>query len=450
MSVSDDFAVLRRSFAGRLLLPGDDAFDSARTPWNLAVEQHPAVVAYPADLSDLQSLLRAARDSGAPLAVQTSGHGASGDLAGAVLVRMDGFDELSVDLERRVATVGAGVPWGTVIAALEGTGWAAPSGTSPVVTVAGYTLSGGHSWFSRTVGLGSDNLRAAWVLRPDGSHERVDDDRDADSMWALRGAGGIVGVVTALEIDLVPVPAMWGASMVFDPADSAQVIRAVRDLSPSAPHTLNIFLNSMRLPDAPQLPEEVRGRSFLAVQALSTEGEASGALAEVRAAGRLLREETGPTSPATLAAQSNEPTDPTPGRGASAALTALDDATIDALVEYHRRPEQWPVFGIDMRMLGGALRTPRRPGFARLDSSDWLMHALAPLLPGTPPEPGAVSLEAFRSTLAPVAADTIVPTFLEPGQTLDRAGDADEVSRLRSIRRRVDPDAVLSAGRLPR
>lgn len=143
----------RATLTGSLLLPSDDAFDQARRPWNLAIEQTPAAVAEPADIDDLRMLLSAARDAGATLAMQPSGHGASGDLGGAVILRMAAFDDLDVDVVAGRVRVGSGVRWGAVVDALEGTGWAAPAGTSPVVSVAGYTLGGGHSWFSRTAGL---------------------------------------------------------------------------------------------------------------------------------------------------------------------------------------------------------------------------------------------------------------------------------------------------------
>lgn len=450
MPLRSALEALRSELTGTVLTPEDAGFDQARAPWNLSIEQHPAAVAHPADADDLRLLLRTARETGATLAVQPSGHGASSELEGAVVVRMGAFDRLDVDLDRGIAVIGAGVRWGRVVEALEGSGWSAPAGTSPVVSAAGYTLGGGHSWFSRTGGLGSDNVRAAWVLRPDGTHERVDDDSDPELMWALRGAGGLVGIVTALEIELVAAPALWGASLTFDAADAAAVIRAVRDLSVSAPHTLNVFTNSMRMPDAPMLPEELRGRSFVTVQALSTDGDAEEHLSVIRRAAQVQREVLGPTSPATLAAASGEPTEPTPGRGASAALATLDDPMIADLVDYRDRPEQWPVVGIDLRMLGGALDEPRRSGFASLSGAQWLLHALVPVFPGASSEPGEASIAGLREVLAPAAAPKTIPTFLTPGQTLDRCADPAAILRLRALRDAVDPDGVLHEGRLPR
>lgn len=435
---------------GSLILPDDDEFAAARRPWNLAVEQHPIAVASPADVDDLRVLLAAARDAGAVIAVQPGGHGAAGDLSGALLVRTTAFDGLAVDLDAGIVRVGSGVKWGTVVHALEGTGWAAPAGTSPVVSVAGFTLGGGHSWFSRTAGLGSDALRAAWLLRTDGSHERVDDDSDPETMWALRGAGGIAGIVTDLEIDLVRAPAIWGAGLVFDASDAPRVLRAVRDLALDAPTSLNVFANSMRMPDAPQVPEEVRGRSFVTVQALSTNGPADELMERVRRAGTVRRDTTGPTSPATIAAAAAEPTDPTPGRGASAALISLDDQLIDDLVEFRDAAEQWPVMGIDIRMLGGALDAPKRAGFATLQGVGWLLHALIPVFPGAPPEPGDASMAGFRRVLDRALAPQTVTTFLGPGETLDKCGPASSIERLRAVRATLDPEGLLHEGRLPR
>lgn len=450
MALSSVWDSAADALRGSLILPDHDEFAAARRPWNLAVEQHPVAVASPVDVDDLRVLISAARDAGAVIAVQPSGHGAGSDLSGAVLVRTAAFDGLAVDLDAGIVRVGSGVRWGAVVQALEGTGWAAPAGTSPVVSVAGYTLGGGHSWFSRTAGLGSDALRAAWILRVDGTHERVDDDSDPETMWALRGAGGIAGIVTDLEIDLVRAPAIWGAGLTFDASDSSSVLRAVRDLSTDAPPSLNVFVNSMRMPDVPQLPEAIRGRSFLTVQALSTTGPADDLMDRVRRAGTVRQETTGPTSPATLAATAAEPTDPTPGRGASAALASLDDAVIDDLVSFREAPEQWPIMGIDIRMLGGALDAPRRAGFATLQGVRWLLHALVPVFPAMPPEPGDASMAGFRRVLDRVIAPQTVTTFLGPGETLDRCGPVEAIERLRAVRARLDPEGLLHEGRLPR
>lgn len=441
---------LSSTLTGRITLPHDPAYDAERAGWNLSVDQRPVAVAHPVDADDLRAILAAASDSGATVAVQPNGHGASSALEGAILTRTAAFDRLEIVADARVAVIGAGVQWGAVIDALEGSGLAVPSGSNRVVGVASYTLGGGHSWLSRSAGLGAQSLRAAWILRPDGTHDRVDDASDPETMWALRGAGGVVGIVTELEIDLLEAPALFGGSMTFAVEDGPAVLRALRDLAADAPTGLNVFVDSVRMPDAPMLPEAVRGKSFVTVGALALSAADLKSLDSVRAAATPQHEQFSPTSQTAMLAESMEPTEPTPSRGASIALDRLDDATIDALFAFHAEPAQQPLVGINLRMLGGALDHPRRPGFATVEGASWLAMGLAPQFPGAPPEPGAASLAGLDALLRPVASERMVPTFLEGADTLERCASADHIARLRAIRDAADPDGVLHEWRLPR
>lgn len=441
---------LATALAGRLTTPADHAYDAERSPWNLAVDQRPAAIAHPGSADDVRAILGFAHDSGATVAVQPNGHGASSALEGAILTRTAAFDRLEIDADARTAVIGAGVQWGRVIEALAGTGLAVPSGTSAVVSPAGYLLGGGHSWLSRSVGLGAQSLRAAWIVRPDGTHERVDDASDPDTMWALRGAGGAVGVVTELEVDLLEAPTLFGGSLVFSADDGPAVLRAVRDLAVGAPVGLGLFVSTMRMPDAPMLPEEIRGRSFTSVDVLGRSESDLAPLASLRRVATPLREQVGATTQGGMAAGSMEPVDPTPSRGGSIALDALPDATIDGLLAWRARPEQAPLIGVTLRMLGGALDAPERPAFATLAGASWLAMGLAPLFPGPPPEAGAASLAALDALLRPHASERMVPTFLSEDDTLERCATAADLARLRAIRDAADPHAVLHEGRLPR
>lgn len=441
---------LGTALRGRLTLPGDDAYDAERSPWNLAVDQRPAAIAHPADVDDLRAILAAAREHGGTVAVQPSGHGAAGALEGAILTRTAAFDKLEIDADARTAVIGAGVRWGTVLSALDGTGLVVPAGTNRAVSATGYLLGGGHSWISRWTGLGAESLRAAWIVRPDGTHDRVDDASDPDTMWALRGAGGTVGIVTELEIDLHAAPELHGGSLSFDSADGPAVLRAVRDLAGDAPEGLNVFVSSMRMPDAPMLPEAIRGRSFVTVEVVARSEADLASLAALRTVATPTEDRLGPTTQAAMAAASMEPTDPSPSRGGSLALDTLDDATIGALFAFHAEPAQQALIGIYLRMLGGALDAPRRPAFASLAGARWMVMGLAPLIPGMPPEPGAASLAGLDALLQSSASVRMVPTFLETDATLERCASQEDVARLRAIRDAADPHGVLHEGRLPR
>ncbi|WP_433248914.1 FAD-binding protein [Streptosporangium sp. CA-135522] len=87
---------LRSVVRGRVLLPGEDGFDQAAKPWNLAVEQSVAAVVEAEDVEDVSALVRHARRAGLAVAAQPSGHGASGYIDGAILLRTGRLDSVEV------------------------------------------------------------------------------------------------------------------------------------------------------------------------------------------------------------------------------------------------------------------------------------------------------------------------------------------------------------------
>ena len=93
---------LRGLCGGAVHLPGDAAYDLARAPWNLLVDDHPAAVAYPGHPEEVAEVLRAAAAAGLSVAAQGTGHGApplAGRLADAVLLRTSAMSGISIDAE---------------------------------------------------------------------------------------------------------------------------------------------------------------------------------------------------------------------------------------------------------------------------------------------------------------------------------------------------------------
>src|SRR3954469_23961522 len=136
---------LRGLCGGAVHLPGDPGYDLARTPWNVQVESSPAAVAYPAFPDEVADVLRAASAAGLEVAPQGTGHGAApleGRLGDAVLLRTAALGELSIDAERRIARVGAGVLWGDLADAAGTLGLAGLHPSSPDVGVVGHAIGG--------------------------------------------------------------------------------------------------------------------------------------------------------------------------------------------------------------------------------------------------------------------------------------------------------------------
>ncbi|WP_328401750.1 hypothetical protein [Nocardia sp. NBC_00403] len=68
---------LRSAVRGRVLLPGDEEFDTARTPWNLNIDQPVAAVVHVEDADDMAAVVGYAREAGLSVTAQPNGHGAS-------------------------------------------------------------------------------------------------------------------------------------------------------------------------------------------------------------------------------------------------------------------------------------------------------------------------------------------------------------------------------------
>ena len=68
---------LRTVCDGAVHLPGDPGYDDARVPWNVAVDQRPAAVAYPRPPPTRSAqVVRAAAGAGLRVAPQSTGHNA--------------------------------------------------------------------------------------------------------------------------------------------------------------------------------------------------------------------------------------------------------------------------------------------------------------------------------------------------------------------------------------
>jgi FAD/FMN-containing dehydrogenase len=282
-------AALRELCGGAVSLRGDAGYDTARQAWNVAVQQRPAAVAYPADAEETAAVVRAAKAAGLRVAPQSTGHNvgplADGSLDDVVLLRTSAMTSVEVDPERRLVTVGAGVVWLDVVEAAAAHGLAALHGSSPDVGVAGYSLGGGMGWFARKLGLQANSITGATVVTADGEIRRVDAGHEPDLFWALRGGGGNVGVVTSLEFRLYPIESAYGGMLAWDWSQAERVLTAWADWSVDAPDEVTTSFRILQLPPIPEIPEPIRGRNLVMIDGavLADDERAEEILAPLRA-----------------------------------------------------------------------------------------------------------------------------------------------------------------------
>lgn len=419
-----DHRQLRSAVRGTVLMAGDNGFEQACRPWNLAVKQHVLAVVEIADAADAAGVVRYANAAGVSVSVQPNGHGASGNLTGdVILVRTRRLDFVRVDPGTRSARVGAGVSWAQVLTAAEPHNLIGMAGSSPAVSVVGYTLGGGSSWFGRAHGWASDAVTAFEIIDADGNPKRITRNSDPDMFWVLRGGGGDFALVTAIEFDLYPAPALYGGRMLWPAEHAPEVLDAFREITARAPDELTVWYQRLQFPGAPAmvgidstyLGDAARGQDLLrAFDRIGGRLNDSRRVLPIGAIGDI----------------TGEPATPHAGFSHTELLTHLDDRVAAALLE----PIE-PLFNVQLRHLGGALSRQSDSAAGTLTELYGLVYSGA-----APTQPSDIGkrIQRYRQTLGPYLGSRIPFTFLAPGDTAARAFSPATLSRLRKIKRDRD------------
>lgn len=442
---------LRDELGDLVRLPSDADFDAVRTPWNVAVDQQPAAVAVPAEAADVVRVVRAARSAGLRVVAQGTGHGAGAlagqDLTRTVLVRTTALREVVVDPVARTARVGAGAVWDDVVPLAAEHGMAALHGSSPDVGVAGYTLGGGVGWYARAHGLSANHVRSLDVVTADGELVRTDAEHHADLFWALRGGGGSFGVVTALEIELLPVADAYAGMLLWDGSRAEDVVRTWARWTADLPEDTTTSCRILRLPPLPGLPPFLSGRTVVVVDGAVLADDATGAerMAAVRALGPEL-DTFARTPAAALTRLHMDPEGPTPSVGGSFTLDRLDEDAVDAFLATVGPDVPSVLLACELRHLGGALAR-RAPGGGALDH---LPFGYVAFLVAVAPDAraaltGFAEVARVRAALAPWDSRRHLLNFAEGPVDASAAFDPAAWDRLRDVRRRVDPDGLFAA-----
>ncbi|WP_051728300.1 FAD-binding oxidoreductase [Nocardia brasiliensis] len=243
--VHDRLASMAASF------PDDVSFDDATASWNYLAETHPVGVVAPCSTSQVQEVIRCAREAGVmQLAIRSGGHSFEGGSLGgrdghAVVIDMIEMNDITIDRDALTATVGGGTLLGDLtVRAWEQGGLMLPGGNCVAVGIAGQAQCGGYGHYARTHGIQVDRLLEVQMVLADGSVVVADKHHNADLFWAIRGSGtGSYGVITQLTVRLNKAPAAPANFVVKYPlTDTGSFIRtftALQDYSLHAPLTFN-------------------------------------------------------------------------------------------------------------------------------------------------------------------------------------------------------------------
>ncbi|RUX33707.1 FAD-binding oxidoreductase [Mesorhizobium sp. M2A.F.Ca.ET.042.01.1.1] len=260
-------AKLRESLRGEVILRDDAGYDEARKVYNGMIEKRPLLIARCADVADVITAVKYARDNDLLIAVRGGGHNGAGlgICDNGLVIDLSMMKGVHVDPKTRTVRVGPGCNSGDVDHATHPFGLAVPAGIVSTTGVAGLTLGGGTGYLTRRYGLTIDNLVEADLVLADGKVVTASKAENPDLFWALRGGGGNFGVVTSFLFQAHPVNMIFGGPVFWEAKDAMAVMQTYRDYLPEAPEDLGAFVGLKTVPSTDPFPREYWGKRACAI-----------------------------------------------------------------------------------------------------------------------------------------------------------------------------------------
>ncbi|CAG8580338.1 7006_t:CDS:1 [Paraglomus occultum] len=199
------------------LFPGSKSYEKAIFIGNLLYRfKTPTTVIQAVTEEDVAKTLSYAKKNNIKLTVISGGHSYAGYCLndGGIVLDISSMNKVSIDRTNMTASIQGGAVWQDAYNSLleeENRNLMIIGGQCPTVGVSAFLLGAGLSPFSRSYGLGIDNVLEMTIItvNKDGeaekvtvTHEDVDPDK-CDLFWAIRGGGGgNFGVTTHIKVKL--------------------------------------------------------------------------------------------------------------------------------------------------------------------------------------------------------------------------------------------------------
>lgn len=441
----------RERLRGRLLADGEDGYDDARRVWNGMIDRRPALIARCRGAADVIAAVDFAREHRLLTSIRGGGHNVAGSAVvdDGFVIDLSEMRSVHVDPERRTARAEGGARLGDLDHEAQAFGLAAPVGVVSATGVAGLTLHGGAGWLLRRHGFSIDNLASVDIVTADGRLRKASRDENSDLFWAVRGGGGNFGVITAFEFRLHPVgPRVWMAVPIYPLDQARSVIHGLQEYMAGADPGLMVLAVFWSAPDVPEMPAETRGAPVVIVLGCYTgpfdDGER--VIAPLRSLGDPVADLSAPMP--WVQAQKYLDADYPDGAfyyWKSCYLDRLDAEAVTVLAESTRmRPSE--ASSIDVWMLGGVPEGPSDSAFFRR-RSPYMLGIEANWHRREDAEANIQWARGLHDEMRRFSGEGIYlnfPGFLEDRERLLQEAFGPNLSRLRAVKVKYDPENLFS------
>ncbi|KAJ5624231.1 hypothetical protein N7510_000540 [Penicillium lagena] len=231
-------------YGSQVLSPDTTAYNSfTGSFWSVQQEEvQPRCIFKPSKNTEVSAVVLVSRLTKCPFAAKSGGHAAfagASNSPGGITIWFTDMNEVTLNADKSVASIGPGNVWGSVYEALEPYGLAVVGGRASSIGVGGFTTGGGISFYSNLYGWAIDNVESFEVVTASGLIVTATENKNSDLYWGLRGGGNNLGLVTKFNLYTCPSPMMVGDTRVFLETEFDPVINAFVNLVHEAPNDGN-------------------------------------------------------------------------------------------------------------------------------------------------------------------------------------------------------------------
>ncbi|KAJ5816164.1 CAZyme family AA7 [Penicillium robsamsonii] len=198
--------------------------------WSESCVAEPHCIIQPEEAQDISTSVKVINFFQVKFAVRSGGHspnpGWSSVGGQGILLDLSRLNSVSLSTDGQIASVGPGLRWGEVTAALDAEKAVVIGGRLPSVGVGGLILGGGYHHMSNRFGLAADNVKNFEVVLANGTIVNANAKQNNDLFWALKGGGPNYGIVSRYDLNTVPAYEIWAQMMIYAPDQAGAVLDA--------------------------------------------------------------------------------------------------------------------------------------------------------------------------------------------------------------------------------
>lgn len=427
---------LSDSLKGKLLLPGSNAYDEARTLLSAKYDKHPGLVVQPSGAADVRHAVDFARENSLLLAVKCGGHAAAGTSScdKGLQIDLSRLRNARVDRAAKTARVAGGSLLGDLDHEAMSHGLVTTAGSVSHTGVGGLTLGGGFGRLQRRFGLTIDNVLEMDIVTPDGQLRRVSPQNEPDLFWALRGGGGNFGVVTSFLFQLHEMQRdVVTGFFAYPLAEAKQILRFYAEYAENIPEELSIGAGvGARLGQEP-------GVAMYFVWC-GDPADAEKYVSPLRKAGTVTAENVKKMDYVAVQRSGDiEDTRTFTGHMKSGFFNSLDRKLIDGLIDnFEAHPDRSTRFGFG-RMGGAISRVGRNETAFSQRDAQFSMLSFVSWKTGSESEEHVKYINSHWSNTEPFRTGFYVNDYFDHTQEMVNRTYRDNFPRLAKIKKQYDP-----------